>query len=130
MAGIGRRANVNARAATSARLFAASSRRSIFRAPLEPEAAFGRNAVDAELAGHYGRCLQQSDPRSGATTMADAFSSMDRRTFLAGVSATALAPGVAGARSMHLGYVGSHSHPWRPQRVLSPLRDWANEEAG
>lgn len=61
--------------------------------------------------------------------MGDDVSSMDRRTFLAGVSATALAPGLAGARTTDLGYVDSHSHLWSPERVLYPLRDGAKEEA-
>ena len=61
--------------------------------------------------------------------MAGDVSSMDRRTFLAGVSATALAPGLAGAASADLGYVDSHSHLWSPERGIYPLRDGAKEEA-
>ena len=55
-------------------------------------------------------------------------SSMDRRTFIAAMSAAAVAPGLARADSQDLGYVDSHSHLWSPERGLYPLRAGAQEE--
>ena len=61
--------------------------------------------------------------------MSGSKSSMDRRTFLAGASATALVPGSVRARSADLGYVDSHSHLWSPERGRYPLRDGAQEDS-
>lgn len=55
--------------------------------------------------------------------------SSNRRTFLAGVSATALAPGLALATPAGLGYVDSHSHLWSTERARYPLRDGAQEDS-
>ena len=59
--------------------------------------------------------------------MADDVSS-NRRIFLAGVSASAIAPGLAQANSAGLGYVDCHSHLWSPDRARYPLRDGARED--